>query len=48
MFIIDIPNTRCLSNGFEKLAKFLCDLARKAEGRRITRDVANDACALPG
>jgi hypothetical protein len=48
MSIIDVPNTRLLSSGFDKLAKFLCDLARKAEGRRIAREVANDVCALPG
>jgi hypothetical protein len=48
MSIIDVPNTLFLSSGFEKLAKFLCSLARKAEGRRITREVANDVCALLG
>jgi len=48
MSIIDVVNDRLLASGFEKLARLFCDLARKVEGRRIARKVANDLCMLSG
>jgi hypothetical protein len=48
MSIVDIANNRLLAIRFEKIAKWYCDLARKAEDRRITRDVANELCLLSG
>jgi hypothetical protein len=48
MSVIDVANARLLAKGFEKLAKLFCDLARKADDRRITRQVANDICMLSG
>jgi hypothetical protein len=48
MSIVDVATARSLASGLEKLARLFCDLARKAEGRRITREVANDLCALSG
>jgi hypothetical protein len=46
--IISVANIRLLASGFEKLARLFGDLARKAEGRRITREFANDVCMLSG
>jgi hypothetical protein len=46
--IIDVANARFLGSGFEKLARLFGDLARKANDRRIIREVANDACMLSG
>jgi hypothetical protein len=46
--IIDLANARLLASGFEKLARLFGDLARKADDRRITREVANDVCMLSG
>lgn len=48
MSIIDVANARLLASGFEKLGRLFCDLARKAQDRRITRKVANDLCMLSG
>jgi len=48
MSIIDVANARLLASGFEKLARLFCDLPRKAEDRRITREVANDLCMPSG
>jgi hypothetical protein len=48
MSIIDVVNARLLASGFEKLARLFCDLARKTEDRRITREVANELCTLSG
>jgi hypothetical protein len=48
MSIIDVVNARFLASVFEKLARLFCDMARKAEDRRITREVANDVCVLSG
>ena len=48
MSIVLVANHHLLANGFEKLARFFCDLARKAQERRITRGVANDRCILSG
>jgi hypothetical protein len=46
--IIEIANGRLLASGFEKLTRLYCDLARKAEDRRITRELANNLCLLSG
>jgi hypothetical protein len=46
MSVIDAANARLLATFFKKLAKLFCDLARTAEDRRITREVANDLCRL--
>ena len=46
--MIDVANARLLASGFDKLARLFCDLARKAEDRRITREVANNLCGLSG
>jgi len=46
--IIDVANARLLASGFEKFARLFCDLARKAEDRRIAREVANEICMLSG
>jgi hypothetical protein len=48
MSIIDVASARLLASSFEKLARLFCELARKAEDRRFTRDVANDLCMLSG
>jgi hypothetical protein len=48
MSIIDVANARLLAGGFEKLARSFCGLARKAEDRRIIREVANDLCMRSG
>jgi hypothetical protein len=48
MSIVDIANGRLLASVFERLARLYRDLARKAEDRRITREVANDLSLLSG
>jgi hypothetical protein len=47
MSIVDVASG-LLASGFEKLARLFCDLARRADDRRITREVANDFCGLSG
>jgi hypothetical protein len=48
MSVVDVASGRLLASGFEKLARLFCDLARRADDRRITREVANDFCGLSG
>jgi hypothetical protein len=48
MSIIYVAGACLLASGYEKLARLFCDLVRKAEDRRITREVANDVCVLSG
>jgi len=48
MSIIDVANARLLASAVEKLARSFRALARKAEDRRIKREVANDLCMLSG
>jgi hypothetical protein len=46
--IVDVANARFLASTFEKLARLFGDLARKADDRRLVREVANDVCMLSG
>ena len=48
MSTVDVANGSLLASSLEKLKRLYRDLARKAEDRRITREVANDLCLLSG
>jgi hypothetical protein len=48
MSIVAVASAHLIASGFETLARLFSDLARKAEGRRIIREVANDLCMLSG
>jgi hypothetical protein len=48
MSIVDVANSRLLESGFKKITTWYRDLVRRAEDRRIAREVANDLCLLSG